>query len=77
MDVENRKGDILGAVSVADQEKDFMILNANGTFSKEIEVENVNQIFDKHGMDLNGHIRVVIKDLDGKTYRFSKDWPVG
>ena len=32
---------------------------------------------DKNFLELNGHIKVVITDLEGKKYSFSKGWPVG
>ena len=47
-------------------------------YIRQVEVkENKHRVFDNFGIDLNGHIKVVITDLEGKKYSFSKGWPVG
>lgn len=77
VEVKDKKGIILGSMNTFDMDKNFLIISPNEVLAQEISVENKNRVFDNFGIDLNGHIKVVITDLEGKKYSFSKGWPVG
>ena len=77
VEVKDKKGIYLGSMNTFDMDKNFLIISPNEVLAQEISVENKNCVFDKFGIDLNGQIKGVITDLEGKKYRFSKGWPVG
>ena len=77
VEVKDKKGIYLGSMNTFDMDKNFLIISPNEVLAQEISVENKNCVFDNFGIDLNGHIKVVITDLEGKKYSFSKGWPLG
>lgn len=77
VEVKSNKNDLLGVMATGDLDKNFLIITSNEIIANEIRVENKRNVFNKYGIDLNGHIKVVITDLEGKKYIFTKGWPVG
>lgn len=37
----------------------------------------VDPIFERHAMDLNGHVKIRVTDINGKKYYISRTFPVG
>lgn len=78
IDVIDNDGYILGSVEkIFSKFKGALLIEGNGIFSTKIKVINENQIFEKHAIDLNNHIKVVIREHDGNVYTISKGFPVG
>ena len=75
--VKSSKGDLLVVMGTCDLDKNFLIIPPNEIIAQEIGVENIDHIFDRYGLDLNGHIEIIVIDLEGRKYSFTKGWPAG